>query len=83
MTTRFDREHNIDRAQRRALAPKTAADKQMHFNWGYQDGRFDTRPGGMRREFIRQGELFCLPDWDKPYCEGYLAAKKEEEIQSC
>ena len=47
-------------------------------NWGYWDAVADIQAGRRNREYIRAGEMFCLPKWDKPYRDGYAAGIQEE-----
>lgn len=47
---------------------------RVRFNWGFHDATADRTHARKRdRRTIRQGDLFCLPLWDKAYCEGYAA----------
>jgi len=46
-------------------------DKKLQFNYGYFDALADRESKRRNRVGITQGQLYCLPAWNKAYCKGY------------
>lgn len=62
------------------MATKTvrgAFEREMHRNWGKCDAQYDIAHGMRNREYVRKGELYCLPEFDRDYSAGYIAAWRE------